>query len=446
MANAKPSTPVHLQFDQVAEAGPSLPKATNCLLLHATLRRLSRPSIAVSPATLRKVQPEPILRLRRRGNEVIIAPVADRAVRVPMQRSPFAIIVGVMISTATEASADVVRPAELPECGQMYAPPFWDGPNPGRRTCLSERARSYRSRYSGIAKQALDLESQACAVPDASYRLLDQIVDEVRARARRAGYAPNADRRRFMERISEITGDVLADMHFHLKIPTETLGDALEFRSAPSHPARHIIDCDTSSLILLEVAQSYGMPASLVDITLPSGSGHNYVRWHVNGANFFDWDTNGRGVCTTPSGLPSFEGRSLTRDETMAYLTTLRAAVWKEQSHFERALEDYQEAVRLDPARPMPFNNVAWMIATREFRGREAKKGFAVASARRALTLHPTANYRDTLGCALALNGEFEEAIVVQQQAVAEDPDNGGFADRLAMFKEPSPRDCTGLD
>jgi tetratricopeptide (TPR) repeat protein len=248
-----------------------------------------------------------------------------------------------------------------------------------------------------------------------------------------------------MQRISALTGETLADLGFGLYIPTETLSDALMQREASGEPPRHLVDCDTSSLILLTVAKSYGLPASLVDITLPSGSGHNYVRWQVDSNSYFDWDTNGRSECTTPSGLPSYEGRGMTHDQTKAYLFFVRALIWKKRQNYERAVADYRRATTLDPTQPDPLNNVAWMIATRDFPGRQNEKQFALSAATQAVAIRPSANQLDTLACTHALNGDFAQAATVQARAIVADPDNSEFRERLAMFQGLSPRDCTGL-
>lgn len=365
-----------------------------------------------------------------------------------MRKLPIGSIAAFMLAGAANAgvvAGNVVSSTEPPECGQMYAPPYGASADARPRPCVKPQTRVYRPKYAGVGYEALDLESEACFVPDSAYQLLDRIIDEVRSRVAAEGLnTQSTDRRRMMERISALTGDVLADFGFGLYIPTETLGDALMQRQASGDP-RYLVDCDTSSLILLTVAKSYGLPAFLVDITLPSGSGHNYVRWELSRDNFFDWDTNGRAECTTPAGLPLYEGRSMTPNQTRAYLLFVRALSWKKRERYDQAVADYKQATALDPAQPDPWNNVAWMIATREFPGRHNEKRFALTAATRAVAIRPSANQLDTLACAHALNKDFSQARTVQGRAIAADPDNAEFRDRLTMFQGPSPRDCTGL-
>ncbi|WP_188824028.1 hypothetical protein [Novosphingobium indicum] len=150
-------------------------------------------------------------------------------------------------------------------------------------------------------------------------------------------------------------------------------------------------------------------------------------------------------MCITPSNLPSYEGRSLTDDETLAYLYVLRAPVQSETGKYEEAISDYKSAMRLHTEVPMPYNNYAWLVATRRFAGRDAHIEPAIAAARYAVSRDPQANYLDTLACSLALDKQFEEAVNVQERAVAEAPWQADFRARLEMFRSPSPKDCTGM-
>jgi hypothetical protein len=99
----------------------------------------------------------------------------------------------------------------------------------------------------------------------------------------------------------------------------------------------------------LTVAENLGAPVSLVEITLPSGSGHNYVRWKIDENTSMDWDMNGQSECATPPNLASYEGRSMTRSETLGYALTLRADLWKDRGLYESAISDYRGAMKLYP-------------------------------------------------------------------------------------------------
>lgn len=351
------------------------------------------------------------------------------------------------ILAAVLISGNVAQAKQLPLCGHVYAPPFYEGPHIGSRICPPSTQRNYTPKYRGIAKRALDLESEACFVPDAAYELLDEIVDSVRKRLNDRGVRPGRHpSRELVVIISEVTGSVLAGMGFSLAIPTNTLGDALQAVNPRGEPPVYRMDCDISSLILLEVAESYGLPAGWVDITLPSGEGHTYVRWVLDDGDFLDWDTNGRAPCKTPANTPPFEGRLLSRDESVAYLLTIRAGLWRDQQRYPEAISDYNDAIRLDPKRFMAHNNLAWMISTRDFPSRSDQKHIAILSSLRAAISNEKALYYDTLACSFAFNGQFKEAVIAQEKAVALEPSSLEYRERLEMFRATPPQDCTGAD
>ena len=329
----------------------------------------------------------------------------------------------------------------VPDCGARYAPPFADPRDAGRRSCGAPGPRQYQPIHRGIGFHALQLESEACFVPDSSFQLLDAIVSEAIKRMPKEG--SEADR---VLAVSAITGEVLAERGFGLFIPTETLGDALVERNKSGEPARHIFDCDTGALILLTVADTLSVPASLVEITLTSGSGHNYVRWAPRDGPAIEWDTNGRTVCTTPKNLPKPEGQSMTRDQTMAYLLTMRAQDWQRASKFDRAVQDFRSAVQLFPERAGAHNNFAWMIATKEFPGRDHMKEEALRAAEQAVGISRTSNYLDTLACAHAFAGDFVKAAKYEDEALQGSPGNDVIRKRLEQFRAATPRDCTGAE
>src|SRR5688572_13420121 len=69
--------------------------------------------------------------------------------------------------------------SELPPCGRFYAGPFGSQADVRNRKCGEAAPRNYTPKHRGIGFEVLDLESEACFVPDEMYRLLDHIVDVV---------------------------------------------------------------------------------------------------------------------------------------------------------------------------------------------------------------------------------------------------------------------------
>lgn len=349
---------------------------------------------------------------------------------------------------AAPAALLAVQPPAMGTCGTMYAGPFAErGDGLRKRVCGRPVPRNYTPKNTGMGFKALDIESEACFVPDNAYRLLDEIVDEVRSRVVSLSPPQNDDARiaRALA-ISKATGDVLAERGFGLFIPTDTIGDALTAKSQPDETPRHTVDCDTSSLILLTAAEALNMKAALVEITLPGGAGHNFVRWEINAGRTIDWDTNGRAQCLIPPINPKFQGRSMSEDETVAYLLSVRAERHSKEGNILAGLQDYRTAMEKFPTHPTPVNNFIWAVATKRFPEREAYKNEAFGLVGALLDIDRSPNYLDTAACIAAYAGDFEKAAAYEAEALKGAPNNTEFSDRLAQFRAAQPRDCTGAD
>lgn len=336
-------------------------------------------------------------------------------------------------------------PQGVSECGYIYAPPI-AGPGPAvqPRICPAPSARIYKPKFQTIGHEVLTEESQACFVPDSAFELLDLLIEKGREK-----YTPlptgggnwEASANSFFETM----GQVLLDAGFQLYIPTDTLGDALTNRPLQTGGQR-IADCDTASLLYMSTAEVLGLPVSMVEIKLRSGAGHSYLRWSTAAGQSMDWDTNGRAQCTTPPGLPAWQGRTMSRTEVLGYTRGLRGLFQQQKHRNQEAAADYRAAAKMYPQSPWAPNNLAWLLATCAEFDKPTEAGEAVDNALRAVSIERDANNLDTLACAHARRGDFASAVAVARDVVALAPNNDVFKERLKKFEASPPQNCVGED
>jgi rhomboid protease GluP len=114
----------------------------------------------------------------------------------------------------------------------------------------------------------------------------------------------------------------------------------------------------------------------------------------------------------------------------------LLADLCAEQKLYAEAIQHYQEALRLQPDMAVAHNNLAWLYATSEdptFRDRRA----ALEHAQRAveLTNWKDAGYVDTLAESYYANGNYQEAVKVQEKALQLDSKNPELKEHMARYR-----------
>jgi hypothetical protein len=351
-------------------------------------------------------------------------------------------LVGAALAVLPTLAFGALTNKELSTCGTTYAPPFGNRADATPRSCQSG-TRQYRARNTGIGFKILDIDSEVCFVPDSSYALLDTLVDQVVAAVQTKPSGKSAFDQQALVSLNTLIGDTLAKHNFGLHIPTITLADALAARNSAGEPERHLIDCDTASMIYLTVAHRLNLQASLVEITLKSGSGHNYVRWQLAGGGHLDWDTNGREQCVTPAGLASYEGKAMSESQVLGYVYGVRGSQQGKRGNFFAAVADFRRSGSMYPESPGSANNFAWMIATKSFPGRAALMDEAISNAEKAIKIERSANNLDTYACVLAATSKFADAVAIATEVVAID-DKEEFKERLSRLK--AGQDCVGVE
>lgn len=115
-----------------------------------------------------------------------------------------------------------------------------------------------------------------------------------------------------------------------------------------------------------------------------------------------------------------------------------KAWAWKAKlenqlGKIEEAFEDYKKSVTLDPMYSWAVNNLAWLYTTCENEKlRDLKKGLELAQ--KAVLMDKKPEYLDTLACAYAENGNFDQAEKTMWEASALKP-NEDYKMKLQLFR-----------
>lgn len=193
------------------------------------------------------------------------------------------------------------------------------------------------------------------------------------------------------------------------------------------------LDGDTGALLYLAIAEQNAIPLTFVEV-----SGHHFVRWHLPDGTHFNWDNNDAMAYTDDdyrqakpqTAMVKFDAEAekrngylldMTADEVRAYYAGL--IVGEIKPGFGTCVEEL--FVRSRPnigSDAQAQNNFAWAFATLpEFEGTPYAR-MSVDLAERATSLEPgNCEFWDTLSCAYAAVGEFDEAIRVEREHISEE-------------------------
>lgn len=128
-----------------------------------------------------------------------------------------------------------------------------------------------------------------------------------------------------------------------------------------------------------------------------------------------------------------------------------RAQLWEDQGFYQRALHDYQEAIRLDPAFSSAWNGLAWLRATcYDIALQDGSEAFQAAQRAGELVGWKSHECFDTLAAAYGANGDFESAVESQQEALRRLEEGGSetrdaYLTRLAYYQQGIPYRSEGV-
>jgi len=135
---------------------------------------------------------------------------------------------------------------------------------------------------------------------------------------------------------------------------------------------------------------------------------------------------------------------SIKLDDAYAPAFVSRAQALAARKQYEKAIQDYESAIRVDSKEGAGLNGKAWILATcPDKQYRDGKKAVDLATIACELTKFKDAEYLDTLSCAYAEAGKFDEAIKWQKKALA-DPEFAKAAGpdsqaKLKLFEQKKP-------
>jgi tetratricopeptide (TPR) repeat protein len=305
---------------------------------------------------------------------------------------------------------------------------------------------TYQRKFNTIAHRFLDMESSVNDVGDDEYKLLDEFFDSILTAVPEPLRTSAASDPAAALQVLAIVDGALASHNFVLPPDGSetTMGSAFEPRHLTAAEVNlaqlksvdekrqvamntnaggsfYYMDCNTTAVIYLAVAQLLKLPLSLVDVP-----GHFFLRWSATGRSF-NWDpqlardlTNREYISRAhiPSNLVAqqYYLTSLDNDQVLGIWHGVVGNLYASRGAYDKALQEYRKAVEMYSTSLRAMNNLAWFLSTcPDVKYRNGHEAAQIAT--RVVHLWPKPTFVDTLAAAYAEEHKWDAAISSEMRA-----------------------------
>lgn len=120
-----------------------------------------------------------------------------------------------------------------------------------------------------------------------------------------------------------------------------------------------------------------------------------------------------------------------------------RGFSWRAKGEYDKAIQDFNKAIALNPDFTLAYRNLAWLLATSpDAQHRDGKRAVQMGEKLIGLLESPRPDALATLAAAYAENGQFDNAVKMQQEAIKllkSDQKKESYRTRLSLYLQKKP-------